>query len=236
MEKVIKPFDKDINLKLRELYIQCLSRTITRPDGSKKQRAHHIHLWKAIPEVQSPVDLSDNKVWIWSDLHFGHTNVIKYSDRPFNDASHMDELLIKNFNDLVEPNDISIWVGDASFRGSYASKEIIRRLNGYKILVAGNHDFEKKKGLKDMAFDEVHLTYNLTLKDTVLAFTHYPMDNLPEGWLNCHGHVHKNGHRVDEVPLNNTHVNVNCEFLDYKPITLETLIEKFQVLNARENS
>jgi calcineurin-like phosphoesterase family protein len=233
MEKIVKPFDKEINLQLRDLYIKCLSSTITRPDGSKKQRAHHIHLWNAIPECQHPVDITEGKVWIWSDLHFGHTNVIKYSDRPFNDAQHMDELMIKNFNDLVGPKDISVWVGDVSFRNSALSKAIVRRLNGYKILIVGNHDFEKKKGLKAMDFDEVHLVYNLTLGDMVVAFTHYPMDNLPKGWKNCHGHVHRNGHRVDEVPLSKNHVNVNCEFLDYQPITLETLIEKFQAL---ENS
>lgn len=225
---MIKLFDKDINKQLRDLYIKCLSSTITKPDGSTKQRAHHIPAWEGIPECRDmATDVITNNTWIWSDIHFGHANVIKYSDRPFHDDHHMDESLIANYNSCVGVNDICIWVGDVSFRNSDLTKVIIRRLNGYKILIVGNHDFDKKKRVKPMAFDEVHLTYNLTLDDTVLAFTHYPMDNLPKGWFNVHGHVHKNGHRADEINMP-THINVNCEFLDYKPIPLATLFDRIR--------
>lgn len=228
---MLKQFDEQLNKQLRSLYLQCLGGTIKRPDGSTKQRASGLSLWASIPDCKA-VDITTevpdvmNNVWIWSDIHFGHTNVIKYSDRPFHDAIHMDETLIANHNNKVQPNDIVIWVGDVSFRGAEQTKQIVRRLNGYKILIVGNHDIEKKKRIKPMAFDEVHICYNLTLDDMPIAFTHYPMDNLPPTWLNCHGHVHKNGHRVDDVK-STRHVNVNCEFWDYNPITLGQLLEEF---------
>jgi calcineurin-like phosphoesterase family protein len=50
--------------------------------------------------------------WVIADLHFGHTNVIKYSDRPFTDADDMDESLIKNWNNTVSKDDIVYVLGD----------------------------------------------------------------------------------------------------------------------------
>jgi calcineurin-like phosphoesterase family protein len=36
-----------------------------------------------------------SKTWFVSDMHFGHTNIIKYEDRPFADTTEMDKELIK---------------------------------------------------------------------------------------------------------------------------------------------
>lgn len=228
----ILPFGDKLNKELRTLYLKSISTPISYDEGKTwRSRARGIPLWESIEECKNPVNVLEHvknplqDIWFWSDLHFGHNNIIKFSDRPYVDIYDMDEKLIYNFNQKVKVNDISIWVGDVSFKSSQESKRIMHRLNGYKILIVGNHDFEKKKGVKAMAFDEVHLVYNLQFNDTVVAFTHYPMDNLPLGWFNVHGHVHKNGHHADEVNMP-THYNVNCEFLDYKPINMEQLIAR----------
>jgi calcineurin-like phosphoesterase family protein len=141
----------------------------------------------------------------------------------------MNEKMIYNHNCLVKPDDIVLWVGDVSFGDPKKTYNIINRLNGYKILVVGNHDFDRKRKLRKMGFDETHIVYNLTVGDTKVAFTHYPMDNLPEDWINTHGHIHKNGNHVGEVETT-SHINVNCEFQDYKPINLNTLVTKISEL------
>jgi calcineurin-like phosphoesterase family protein len=227
---LLQPFDEKINSQLRTAYLQSISRPVSYDGGkTSRPRVRHFKLWEAIEPCKNPIDIistvkvPEQNIWIWSDLHFGHNNIIKFSDRPYKDVLEMDEMLIQNFNNLVGPDDISIWVGDVSFRAAEQTRKIIYRLAGYKILVVGNHDFEKKKGLRHMAFDEVHIVYNLKIDDTHVAFTHYPMDNLPDSWVNIHGHVHKHGHHADEVK-STSHVNVNCEFIDYKPINLGTLI------------
>jgi len=230
--KDLKGFDEKLNSELRAMYLQSIQRPVQyEGDKQPRPRVRHYKLWEEIPPEENPIDIISmvknpgGQIHIWSDLHFGHNNIIKFSDRPYKDTIEMDEALIQNYQNEVGPNDVSIWVGDVSFRGQSETAKILYRLPGYKILVVGNHDFEKKKGVKKMPFDEVHIVYNLQVGNMKLAFTHYPMDNLPPDWVNIHGHVHVGGHHADEIE-STTHINVNCEFWDYKIIPFQTLITK----------
>lgn len=75
-----------------------------------------------------------------ADTHFGHKNVIPYCKRPYTDTHEMDEDLIKKWNETVSPDDTIFHLGDFAFASQLRTKEIIGRLNGYKILIMGNHD------------------------------------------------------------------------------------------------
>ena len=249
MTHKIEKFDDAINFQLRQIYLQSLARPVSYDGGlTSRPRVRKHGQWAAIPpygrngwgavkgvfanykDVLDVSTASPRNVWVWSDLHFGHKNIIRFSDRPFPDIPTMDEMLIKNFNDLVQPDDISIWVGDIAFYPDDKANSILHRCNGYKIQVVGNHDFNKQK-LKNLHFDEVHIVYNLRINDRVVAFTHYPMDNLPKGWYNVHGHVH-----VGKADLSSPrHINVNCEFTEYKPITLDSIADRIEVLAQNED-
>ena len=41
--------------------------------------------------------------WFISDTHFSHTNIIRYTGRPFQSVHEMDEQLIVNWNTHVAP-------------------------------------------------------------------------------------------------------------------------------------
>lgn len=79
-------------------------------------------------------------IFFTSDLHFGHANVIKYCSRPFASVEEMNEILIKNWNEVVGPEDTVYCLGDYSMSFHYVP-EVTPRLNGKKYLVPGNHDF-----------------------------------------------------------------------------------------------
>lgn len=244
IQHTIKPFEEAINFRLRNLYLESLGATVTYPGEQPRPRVRRHEQWRALPPFgrngwsptkgefanhTKPKDVTKGDTWVWSDLHFGHKNIIRYSDRPFNSVEEMNEMLILEHNELVKPEDICIWVGDIGFYPDDKTNEILHRCNGYKILVIGNHDFNKRQ-LRKLHFDEVHVVYNLTIDDRTVAFTHYPMDNLPNGWFNIHGHVHKG--KADRA-ASNRHVNVNCEFINYKPISLVELAGCIELLAAQ---
>lgn len=79
-------------------------------------------------------------VFFTSDLHIYHANVIKYCDRPFSSVEEMNEILVKQWNDTIGPEDTVYCLGDFSmaFR---PVETFTTRLNGTKYLVPGNHDF-----------------------------------------------------------------------------------------------
>ena len=50
--------------------------------------------------------------WYTADLHFGHENVIKFCNRPFRSANHMDAVLMQNLWAMVGRKDALWIIGD----------------------------------------------------------------------------------------------------------------------------
>lgn len=75
-----------------------------------------------------------------SDLHFDHTNVIKFDNRPFNSVEEMNSALIHNWNSVVKKSDIVYVLGDFCFGNTERTNELFNQLNGKIILIRGNHD------------------------------------------------------------------------------------------------
>jgi len=208
--------------ELKHLYIEDLSKIVDYY-GNPRQRVRNIPKWKnliSLPDT-SPIDISstDRKVFIWSDIHFGHENIINFCDRPYPDADTMNECIMDNFNETVGEDDISIWVGDVGFLSTTKLNQILGYLHGYKILVIGNHDFKGKK-LRNLAFDEKHLLLQVTKKNIDMVFTHYPMENLPYPFINIHGHIHN----IIKNSLQHINVSVEMPYINYKPIQLSDLV------------
>lgn len=138
------------------------------------------------------------KTFITSDLHFGHKNIMKFCPvtraRFRDDVDYMNEAMIKEWNDMVEPDDLVYILGDVAFLPSQKAIEIMRRLNGDKILVEGNHD---RKLLNDpvfrRCFKEVHKYLDINYNGTKVCMFHYPIaewDQMHRGAVHFHGHVH----------------------------------------------
>lgn len=160
-----------------------------------------------------------SKVWVWSDLHFGHENIIRYTKRPFANANEMDEALYANWRNRVGKEDTLVFVGDVAMRCALSEDtwRRVRQGNGrIKHLVAGNHDLTGSGVLRVAGFDFIS-SLLCAAGDPPLVFTHLPLKSLPHGWVNLHGHTH------DDPPLRSPHINVSVEQLDYSPVALERL-------------
>lgn len=79
-------------------------------------------------------------IFFTSDTHFGHKRIIELCDRPFDDITHMNEMLVYNWNSVVSVEDTVYHLGDVALGPIEDSLKYISRLNGNKILIVGNHD------------------------------------------------------------------------------------------------
>ena len=138
------------------------------------------------------------KMWITSDLHFGHKNIMSFCPetraRFKGDVKYMTEAMIEEWNARVEPEDTVYILGDVAFMSGSEAGRTVNRLNGNKILVEGNHD---RKTLLDStfrsAFEEVHKYLDITYDGHKIVMFHYPIaewDQMHRGALHFHGHLH----------------------------------------------
>lgn len=81
-------------------------------------------------------------IWFTSDTHFGHENVLKFTDRPWETIWQMNDAIVDNINGRVAVDDELYILGDFSFKmtaqDAYGLRKRIacRRIH----LVPGNHD------------------------------------------------------------------------------------------------
>ena len=94
------------------------------------------------------------EIYFSSDLHLGHRSVIGFQNRPFENVEEMDNGIIHNFNSVVHRDDILYILGDLSYRiPESQANELIKRINGRKILIRGNHDGHYDKSLFEEIYD-----------------------------------------------------------------------------------
>lgn len=170
-------------------------------------------------------------IWISSDFHFGHENIIKYSNRPFKDVIEMNEMLVENHNKLVKPQDKYYCLGDVYF--GKRGQGYLKRLNGHKRLIIGNHDEGTDPELLDN-FDKI--TAWRMFPEFGLLLTHVPVysgafvesthteGRRPKFSKNVHGHLHTNTVK-DQWGKNNDprYVSACVEMINYTPINIEEL-------------
>ena len=175
------------------------------------------------------INTTQTKVFFTSDTHFGHSNIIKYCQRPFNSAEHMDEVLISNWNEVVSPKDIVFHLGDFCFGSDKEWIKILQRLNGTKYLILGNHDLKKianSNQIKDY-FADINMQMRVVVDKQKMLLNHYPFLCFEGGYQNVwqlFGHVHSSKHStgLDKerlVHLFPTQYDVGVDNNNYRPVS-----------------
>lgn len=158
------------------------------------------------------------EIWVTSDTHFGHENIIGYSQRPFYNVTEMDECMIERWNAVVRPGDKVYHLGDVWMGNGERAYKNLRRLNGKKRLILGNHDNPISAPLK--IFQKIMLFRSF--KEFGLMLTHVPVHESSiiragEGSINIHGHTHLKGSPPGPYR------SVCVELTDYFPVNIEKL-------------
>ena len=184
-------------------------------------------------------------IFVISDTHFGHANILTFKNldfshicnhgilgwecglcadegvvvpkkliRPgFSSVEEMDEHMVERWNAVVKPSDHVYHLGDVAMKRP--DLKIVKRLNGHKRLVFGNHDIYDHKNYTEVGFEKV-------MGSRVLEgwlMTHIPVH--PESLGRFRGNVH--GHIHERPSPSGSYINVSVERINYTPLALEEL-------------
>ena len=178
-----------------------------------------------------------------SDTHFGHTSTwekFTLADgsplRPFTSTEEMDETMVDNWNKTVRPQDTVYHLGDVVIARRHL--ETVKRLNGRKILIRGNHDIYKDKDYYGAGFEQIH---GVRVFVDQFILSHIPLhpDCVGERFKrNVHGHLH--GNRITktvtqfmedtnipytEIQIDDRYLSVCVEQINFTPISFDDVMK-----------
>ena len=190
--------------------------------------------------------LSGKKVFFTSDTHFNHARVLCHCNRPFRDLDEMNEALIYNWNRVVGKNDLVFHLGDFVFGSAAAWNQVLDRLNGRIVLIAGNHDIALLRPELIERFEHVAFEMYVVIDNQPMFLNHHPFlcyGNSHGRVWQLHGHIHsRDGHsyRFEErLPMFlPTQYDVGVDNNNYTPVSFEQVKEIInqQIKNQNEDS
>jgi calcineurin-like phosphoesterase family protein len=183
-------------------------------------------------------------IYLTGDQHFGHFNVIRYTNRPWTTAYEMDEALISAWNKVVKIDDLVYHLGDFTLSGKNDAERLFSRLNGSIHVLSNPWHHDKKwlspfNGYRVFSSASRHIVI-MELPIVVLEgvdkieergvpaiLCHYPFefwDRRHYGSLHFHGHSHGMSPKIP----NRLDVGVDSAFTltgEYRPLSLKEAVE-----------
>ena len=178
-----------------------------------------------------------SRTWVYSDPHFDHKNIVKFTNydgskvRPWDDVEQMNEDMIRWYNELVDDADRVYILGDVAFTASTMNR-VVPRLKGRKCLIPGNHEPVKMRKYFDL-FDDVR-GY---VQRSGFIMSHIPLHPHCLGrWkVNIHGHLHNNRVMKEEmdgeVP-DERYYNACVERHNFRPVDLDVILKEVGLKDA----
>lgn len=161
-------------------------------------------------------------IYFTSDMHLGHKNIIRLSNRPFSSVEEMDDEIINRFNSRVGHGDVVYDLGDMFFKHPEQYRE---RMRGTILRIKGSHDHDIKEPYMlviepDGLLDEYGNQIPITL-------CHYAM----RSWAQSHYAAwHLYGHHHGMLPPYGLSFDVGVDCWDFYPVSLEQVKEKMATL------
>lgn len=189
------------------------------------------------------------ETWFISDLHLGHAKIVELASRPFASVEEMNAALIRNWQEVVAPED-DVWcLGDMVMGQLAENLPLLAQLPGKKHLVLGNHDrpsklYHHKSEEKRMEWVCKYEQYFVSMQEeacleiagTEILLSHLPYNDpefvdhsyedryseyMPkdQGLWLVHGHVH------EAWKVKNRQINVGVDVWDFRPVPLSSIMQ-----------
>ena len=178
-----------------------------------------------------------------ADMHFGHSAIIGFCNRPFNDVEEMNRTLIHNWNSRVNNGDHVYIVGDVFYGGRDAAGldeaiSIVKKLKGVLHLVAGNHDLPYLKNAEyHYLFADVDQLRYLKHDGEHIFLCHYPMaewSGYYRGSWHIYGHIHNavESAAYQYMKTQEKALNAATDICQYMPVTFQELKQFNEIFKA----
>jgi calcineurin-like phosphoesterase family protein len=176
-------------------------------------------------------------VWLYSDPHFGHNNIIKYCNRPFKTTEEMNETLLNNYKNVITDSSLVYFLGDMSFgrqeRKEQTPKWWCEQLPGTIVsYIKGSHDHGIRPTMLKLPknVQKIVTEDDIQVEGIKFHLQHEPYFHNGErefDWL-IHGHVHE-AKPMWNVSSNS--INVSVEATNYAPVLLYNIVMNIKMLD-----
>lgn len=177
-------------------------------------------------------------IWFTSDLHLFHNQEFIYKERGFDSIEEMNSEIERLWNEVVDDDDEVYVLGDLMVCGKGGSNEagmdIVRRLNGKKHVILGNHDtkarialYEREECIMDVQYATMfrYKGYNFYLSHFPSITTNLQHETLKQGVINLFGHTHSKEKFYNDIPFM---YNVSVDAHDNSPVSIDEALKEIK--------
>ncbi len=156
---------------------------------------------------------------------------MRFCNRPFKNIEEHDKTLIKNWNNVVNENDIVYYLGDFCFgKGTNSSDALnhFKKLSGKIIMIAGNHD-RHARNIKNSFFRWHEGLYEAKIRKDKIVLCHYPLlswNAAFHGRPHLFGHCHSGPNKIITHQPNSYDVGVDNN--NFTPISIDEVLIKLK--------
>lgn len=175
-------------------------------------------------------------IWVTSDTHFGHDRAFVYQPRGFKNIYDHDKQIIKNWNQVAQPNDEVYHLGDVMLGNNDYGISCLKQLKGNIHIIRGNHCTDTRIKLYSECWNVVEVCEAKYLKYKKIGFflCHYPTitSNLDDDKplkariVNLCGHSHTKNKFQDIDKGTIYHCELDAH--DCYPVLLDNIIEEIK--------
>ena len=183
-----------------------------------------------------------SKIWFTSDTHFCHSKEFLWKPRGFDTSIQHDCSIIRNWNNIVAPDDEVYLLGDVMLENNNLGILNLGALNGKIHIAIGNHDTEDRIKMYSKSPNVVEIFYAKRIKINNLWFwlSHYPTitaqedgKHLDRHIINLFGHTHQ----TDKFYNNNPYMYcVGLDAHNNKPVELQEIIDDIKKKKEKLNN
>jgi calcineurin-like phosphoesterase family protein len=175
-----------------------------------------------------------SEIFITSDEHYGHNNIIQFCNRPFSSTEEMREIIIERHNKKVpnKPSYLTIHAGDMFWQtmSEMEARSIVHRLNGRHAFLYGNHDelMERRVTLQKefewvRGVNKENTSHSVKFNKHMIVISHFAQ----RVWQNSHkGSWHVYGHSHGEIEELGHSFDIGVDSHDFEPWSLEEIEAK----------